>query len=483
MRYSPLATSACVLNEYQAHGAILHETVGCASVLLVFEFGKFGARSGPDRITINQLRRSIILTFLLSLLVLLFHCCYHYIPHIGTIIHKLLPFKSQYCFIFTIPLHSVKLMLPLPMSKFYTLPKKRGPKAKIFRGPLPEHLKLLARLCIKHDGPGNLTYWNRIFEEAERDSEELHKLILEKQEKYPTFKKSRLRFLVDRQYRHSFNDYRAKNEASMGKLPSPRSVTQLSGPPKTTAAPLPHVAPRYEADLSQEGLANHLMTFAASIAESELSTGGKACWDCLRRNNDIPQLEPLFEANAPLDPDMQRVVFEHKNFLKRQMTLDRSHDINNGPHVQFDYKVTIDGFQYFQQFLTKCYELLQITKEERSLPEIFKEFAFHFARARLYKSVYKNEWAFLHRQPICMALRTLLQKNRKVLVTCTKKDCFKTFLHKILPLVKAMERPRMNVVTCRSCAGCMKQADKQDDAVTALLSLSQSSDYSSDGSA
>ena len=35
-------------------------------------------------------------------------------------------------------------------------PKKRGPKTKVHRGPLPEHLKLLARLCVKHDGPVTL---------------------------------------------------------------------------------------------------------------------------------------------------------------------------------------------------------------------------------------------------------------------------------------------------------------------------------------
>jgi hypothetical protein len=372
------------------------------------------------------------------------------------------------------------------MSKFYTLPKKRGPKAKVFRGPLPEHLKLLARLCIEHDGPGNLTYWNRIFEEAEKNCKELHDLILEKQEKYPTFKKSRLRFLVDRQFRHSFNDYRTQLEVNMGRAPSPRSV--MGQLPKQTAGPVPFVPPpstfrNVPVPTECEGLAKHLMKFAGSIAESELLTGGKPCWDCLRRNNDIPELIPLFQANAPLDPDMQRVVFEHKNFLKRQMAHDRALDYENiDIEAQTDYKVTFDGFQYFQHFLNKCHELIPLTKEERNLPEIFKEFAFHFARARLYKSVYKNEWAFLHRQPICVALRTLLLKNRKVLNTCTKKDSFKTFFLKIQPLVESMEQPRMNVATCRSCAGCIKKADKQDDAVTALLSLASTSSDSDDSS-
>jgi hypothetical protein len=85
----------------------------------------------------------------------------------------------------------------------------------VHNGPLPEHLKLLAKLCIKHDGPGNLTDWDRIFEEAEQLSEELFIMIKERRAKYPTFKKSRLRFLVDSQYRKAFNDYRANCELAM----------------------------------------------------------------------------------------------------------------------------------------------------------------------------------------------------------------------------------------------------------------------------
>ena len=113
-----------------------------------------------------------------------------------------------------------------PSKNSFALPKKRGPKIKIHQGPLPEHLKLLARLCVKHDGPGNLTYWDRVFEDAERQSKELFDMIQARIAKYPTFKKSRLRFLVDRPYRKAFNMYRSDCELFINRRDSPVSVLQ-----------------------------------------------------------------------------------------------------------------------------------------------------------------------------------------------------------------------------------------------------------------
>lgn len=356
------------------------------------------------------------------------------------------------------------------------MPKKRGPKTKVHHGPLPAPLKLLARLCIKHDGPGNLTYWDRIFEEAEVQSEELTTMINERKAKYQTFKKSRLRFLVDRQYRKSFNEYRTNCEITSGRITSPRSVVQIKKPaPKlkvTTHPKIIRLAPPSNAD---DDFPSHLKRFAVSIAKSELGTGGEACYDCLRRTT--PEAKDFDKLDAKTKQTVLKFKDNTKQLLKNKVM----------PPYQFDYKFTIDGMQHFQNFMLKHNEQLSMyNKEERSLPEIFKELAFHLSRARLYKGVYKNDWLFLHRQPMCMALRTLLQKNRKVLVQCRNKESFKTFLSKIHPLVKQMEQSRMNIATCGSCAGNLKKekSSQRDDAASALLTLahSDSSSYASDGS-
>jgi hypothetical protein len=355
--------------------------------------------------------------------------------------------------------------------------KKRGPKTKVYNGPLPEHLKLLAELCIKHDGPGNLTYWDRIFEEAEQLSEELFIMIKERRAKYPTFKKSRLRFLVDRQYRMAFNDYRTNCELAMGRHPSPSSVIQVQKVAVTKASSVSRSSV-IQSPLSDDACDNfpsHLKRFAVAIAQSELGSGGEACYECLRRYT------PEAKDFDKLDSETKQAVLRFKDTTKESL---RNKVI---PPYQFDYKFTIDGMQHFQNFMAKNNEHISLyNKEERSLPEVFKEFAFHLSRANLYRTVYMNEWLFLHRQPMCMALRTLLQKDRKVLVHCRNKESFKSYLSKIHPLVKQMEQGRMNVVTCGSCAGNlrMEKASQRDDAASALLTLahSDSSSYTSDGS-
>jgi hypothetical protein len=357
-----------------------------------------------------------------------------------------------------------------------SLPKKRGPKTKLHQGPLPEHLKLLARLCVKHDGPGNLTYWDRIFEDAERLSGELFDMINERKAKYQTFKKSRLRFLVDRPYRKAFNAYRFHCEQIMERHESPYSVVQTEqlsvAGKQSLSTNLEALSDSVEAS---HGIPCHLKRFSAAAAKSELGTGGEACFDCLRRTTqDAKEHEVLFST-------AKRAVFDFNGNTKDQSKDDVM------PPYQLEYNATIDGMQHFQNFMAMHNENLGLfNKDERNLPEIFKEFAFHLSRARLYKFVYKNEWLFLHRQPMCMALRTLLQKNRKLLVKCRNKECFKSFLSKIHPLVNTLEHGRMDVATCSSCASSLRidKASQRDDAASALLTLahSDSSSYTSEGS-
>jgi predicted DNA-binding protein YlxM (UPF0122 family) len=302
-------------------------------------------------------------------------------------------------------------------------------------------------------------------------------MIKERRAKYPTFKKSRLRFLVDRQYRRAFNDYRANCELVMGRHPPPSSVIQdqKMAVAKAKLVPQSPVIETVPADDSWDNLPSHLKQFAEAIAQSELGTGGEACYECLRRYT------PEAKDFDKLDLKTKQAVLHFKDTMKEHL----NHNMIQPDH--FDYNFTIDGMQHFQNFMAKQNEYSSLyNKEERSLPEIFKELAFHLSRATLYKTVYKNEWHFLHRQPMCMALRTLLQKNRKVLVHFRSKESFKSYLSKIHPLVKQMERGRMNVVTCGSCAVNLKMenASQRDDAASALLTLahSDSSSYTSDGS-
>lgn len=353
------------------------------------------------------------------------------------------------------------------------LPKKRGPKTKLHQGPLPEHLKLLARLCVKHDGPGNLTYWDRIFEDAEQLSGELFDMINERKAKYQTFKKSRLRFLVDRPYRKAFNAYRFHCEQIMERRESPNSVAQTKQLSVADKKSLPtnFDALKDSVDASLD-FPCHFKRFAAAVAKSELGTGGQACFECLRRTK--PEAE----------------AYEMLNLKAKHAVVDKSNELVSADVIssdQLEYKAAIDGAQHFQNFMAKHNENLGLfNKDERNLPEIFKEFAFHLARARLYKSSYNNEWVFLQRQPMCMALRTLLQKNRKLLVQCQNKECFKSFLSKIHPLVNALEQRRMDAATCGNCAGIVRidKPSQRDDAASALLTLahSDSSSYTSEGS-
>jgi hypothetical protein len=356
------------------------------------------------------------------------------------------------------------------------IPKKRGPKTKLHQGPLPDHLKLLARLCIKHDGPGNLTYWDRIFEDAEQLSSELFDMINERKAKYQTFKKSRLRFLVDRPYRKAFNAYRLNCEQITDRCASPISVVQTK---RLAAADTQSKPAKFntqaEADETCFVLPCRLKRFAGATANSDLGSGCDACFDCLRR------ITPEAKDYAKLDSKIKRAVLDYKN---------ETHELlkdNVIPPHQVEYNDIVDGMHHFQKFMAKHNEHLSLfSKDERNLPVIFKEFAFHLSRARLYESVYKTEWLFLHHQPMCMALRTLLQKNRKLLMQCRGKECFKSFLSKIYPLVISLERDRVDHVTCGSRAGnlIIAKASQRDDAASALLTLahSDSSSYTSDGS-
>jgi hypothetical protein len=141
----------------------------------------------------------------------------------------------------------------------------------------------------------------------------------------------------------------------------------------------------------------------------------------------------------------------------------------------FDYNFTIDGMQHFQNFMAKQNEhssLYNLRSTSRELPCM-----------RL--SIRMNGTSCID-SPCAWLYKTLLQKNRKVLVHFRSKESFKSYLSKIHPLVKQMERGRMNVVTCGSCAVNLKMenASQRDDAASALLTLahSDSSSYTSDGS-
>ena len=349
------------------------------------------------------------------------------------------------------------------------MPKKRGPKTKLHQGPLPEHLQLLARLCVKHDGPGNLTYWDRIFEDAERLSGELFDMINERKAKYQTFKKSRLRFLVDRPYRKAFNAYRINCEQIMERRESPISVVQTERLAATEMKPSPtKFNKKLESVETCFSLPCHMKRYATAIAQSELGSEGEASFDSMRCTTDFDQL----------DSKMNLGVMDKKKDTK-------GHLRDNVIPPQFEHNAIIDGMHHFQNFMVKHNEHLSLfNKEERNLPVTFKEFAFHLSRARIHKNVYKDEWLFLHRQPMCMALRTLLQKNRKLLVQCRSKECFKSFLSKIHPIIKALEQDRMNVAQRGSLAGNLRidKASQLDDAASALLTLaySDSSSYTSD---
>ena len=298
-------------------------------------------------------------------------------------------------------------------------------------------------------------------------------MIEEKRAKYQTFKKSRLRFLVDRQYRPAFNEYRSKLEVSMGRVPPPWLTVKPPQQPTSTSAP-PTLAPK-KTVVPTDPRKNHLQTLASAVAKSELSTGGEACWDCMKRHNDVPELGPLLDAKGEtLDDASKTYVNKYKNHVKKA-------DHNGAPPSQFDYKFTVDGIHHLQDFLRIYHDqLCMFSRDERNLPEIFREFGYHLARATVYKSVYSDEWAFLRRQPMCMALRTLLTKNRQVLVTCREKPVFQSFMRKILPIVKSLEQPRKGI--CGGCAGNLKKPNERDAAANALLFLA-TSDYSSDGSA
>ena len=239
--------------------------------------------------------------------------------------------------------------------------KKRGPKIKVHNGPLPEHLKLLAKLCIKHDGPGNLTYWDRIFEEAEQLSEELFIMIKERRAKYPTFKKSRLRFLVDSQYRKAFNDYRANCELAMGRHPPPSSVIQdqKMAVAKAKLVPQSQVIQTVPADDSWDNLPSHLKQFAEAIAQSELGTGGEACYECLRR------YAPEAKDFDKLDLKTKQAVLHFKDTMKEHL------NCNMIQPYHFDYNFTIDGMQHFQNFMAKQNEhssLYNLRSTSRELP-------------------------------------------------------------------------------------------------------------------
>jgi hypothetical protein len=208
-----------------------------------------------------------------------------------------------------------------------------------------------------------------------------------------------------------------------------------------------------------------LKRFAAAIAKSEPGTGGEVCFDSSRR------MTPDAKDFDNLNSKSKCALMDYKNDTKELL------QDNVMPPHQLEHNAIIDGIHHFQNFMVKHNEHLGLfNKEERNLPVIFKEFAFHLSRARLYKSVCRDEWLFLHRQPMCMALRTLLQKNRKLLVQCRSKVCFKSFLSKIHPIINALERDRMNVATRGSCAGNLRidKASQMDDAASALLTLAYS---------
>jgi hypothetical protein len=391
--------------------------------------------------------------------------------------------------------------------------KKRGPKKKVFGGPLPIHLKLLAELCVKHSGPGSITYWDRILVDAQQQSQDLTHLIQEKKDTYSTFHKSRIRFLVDRQYRSAFKSYRemleakkregfpaapaskaataARSQKGGSRVHQPRSKrgkasSSSSGvstiPPLLPPPPLPRPIPNLAV---YEKIPLNLRQYAVLVAESELTTGGSPCWDCLRRSKkQSSPLVTLFEqedqaAVMTLEPDLQ----PYKDYVKAQMMKDFKL-----PHF-YDYKFTVDGMRQFQRFLKDFnIKISSFSKEERNLPEIFKEFAFHLARLQFYKKIYTDEWVFLHRQPLCVALRTLLEKNQQVLITAQERPVFQSFSTKVLPMVEALERPRMNVEVCGTCASNLnkpqdvfagRKVSRVDDAANALLKLSTRDDESS----